>query len=390
MYSVFRNWINRYLAEEEAVLLILMMIAAVVVLMTMGDVLAPLIASIIIAFLMQGMVARLENWGVPHLAAVIAATLVFVGGLALVILVLLPGLWQQTVRLVGEIPQLLEEWRAVLLLLPQKYPNWVSEAQIEQLFNLAATRLGSMGQNVVSVSLAKLPVLIGVVIYIVLVPILVFFFLKDGQQVLRWLAGFLPNERPVMTKIWLEMNLQIANYVRGKVIEILIVAGVSYVVFALLGLNYALLLALAVGFSVLIPYIGAAVVTLPIAMIAFFQWGWSSEFITVMIVYGVIQMLDGNVLVPLLFSEAVNLHPIAIILAVLVFGGFWGFWGIFFAIPLATLIKATINAWPTGERVTAYRHGDEPLESHPPEEHPPESHQKTSRSAVCEDLTESK
>jgi putative permease len=368
MYSIFRNWINRYLAEEEAVLLVLMIIAAVIALMTMGDILAPFIASIIIAFLMQGMVVRLKGWGLPHLAAVVIATLVFVGGLALVILVLLPGLWQQTVRLVGEIPALLAEWRNVLLLLPQKYPSWISETQIEQWIDLTANRLGAVGQNIVSLSLAKLPVFIGVVVYIVLVPILVFFFLKDGQQVLRWLSAFLPNERPVMTQIWLEMNQQIANYVRGKVIEILIVGGVSYVSFVLLGLHYALLLALAVGFSVLIPYIGAAVVTLPIAMIAFFQWGWSSEFITVMIVYGIIQMLDGNVLVPWLFSEAVNLHPIAIILAVLFFGGIWGFWGVFFAIPLATLIKAIINAWPTGDRIMAYTQAETATADNQPEE----------------------
>jgi putative permease len=380
MYSIFRTWINRYLAKEEAVLLILMIVTAVVVLMTMGDILAPFIASIIIAFLMQGMVARLESWGTPHLVAVIAATLVLIGGLALIILVLIPGLWQQTVRLVGEIPVLLEEWRGILLLLPEKYPTWVSEAQVEQLFNLAATRLGSMGQNVLSFSLAQLPVLIGVLIYIVLVPILVFFFLKDGKQVLHWLSTFLPHERPVMTRIWQEMNLQIANYVRGKVIEILIVAAVSYVAFILLGLNYALLLALAVGLSVLIPYIGAAVVTLPIAMIAFFQWGWSSEFMTVMVVYGIIQMLDGNVLVPLLFSEAVNLHPIAIILAVLFFGGIWGFWGVFFAIPLATLIKAIINAWPTSESVMAYSQQDTS----------PQQERSLEDDAYGEDLTESK
>ena len=66
-----------------------------------------------------------------------------------------------------------------------------------------------------------------------------------------------------------------------------------------------------------------------------------------------------HVLVPLLFSEAVNLHPVAIVLAVLFFGGIWGLWGVFFAIPLATLIKAIINAWPTSATPvvsTAERH----------------------------------
>jgi len=192
----------------------------------------------------------------------------------------------------------------------------------------------------------NLPVLVTVLVYLILVPILVFFFLKDSDAIIEWAASFLPKERPVMSKIWHEMNDQIANYVRGKVMEIFIVAAVSYVAFAILKLNYAILLALAVGLSVVVPYIGAAVVTLPVAMIGFFQWGWGSEFFYLLLVYGIIQGLDGNVLVPLLFSEAVNLHPVAIILAVLVFGGLWGFWGVFFAIPLATLIKAILYAWP--------------------------------------------
>ena len=149
-----------------------------------------------------------------------------------------------------------------------------------------------------------------------------------------------------MWRIWHEMNLQMANYVRGKAIEILVVGLVSYVFFLFMGLQYAALLGLLVGLSVVIPYIGAMIVTFPIAAVGYFQWGFGSELLWLMVGYGIIQALDGNVLVPLLFSEAVNLHPIAIILAVLVFGGLWGFWGVFFAIPLATLVKALYNAWP--------------------------------------------
>jgi len=114
------------------------------------------------------------------------------------------------------------------------------------------------------------------------------------------------------------------------------------------------LLATLVGLSVVIPYIGAAAVTVPIAAIAFFQWGWSADFWYILVAYGVIQALDGNVLVPLLFSEVVNLHPVAIIIAVLVFGGVWGFWGVFFAIPLATLVQAVLRAWPrAGQQLPA-------------------------------------
>jgi putative permease len=156
----------------------------------------------------------------------------------------------------------------------------------------------------------------------------------------------LPEKRSVMTAIWSEMNIQFANYIRGKAIEILIVGSLSYIIFLILGLNYAALLALLVGLSVLIPYIGATVVTFPVLLVGYMQWGFSSEFLWLFVSYGVIQFLDGNVLVPLLFSEVVNLHPVAIIVAVLLFGGLWGFWGVFFAIPLATLVKAIFNAWP--------------------------------------------
>ena len=143
-----------------------------------------------------------------------------------------------------------------------------------------------------------------------------------------------------------EMDEQISNYVRGKAMEIIITGGVTYITFVILGVNYAALLGLLVGLSVVVPYIGATVVTVPVAVAAYFQFGWGPEFMWVMVAYGIIQGLDGNVLVPILFSEAVNLHPVSIITAVLVFGGFWGLWGVFFAIPLATLLKAVVTSWP--------------------------------------------
>ncbi|GAA0329650.1 hypothetical protein AYY16_05885 [Morganella psychrotolerans] len=82
------------------------------------------------------------------------------------------------------------------------------------------------------------------------------------------------------------------------------------------------------------------------SLVGVFQWGLTSDFWTMFIAYLVVQGLDSNILVPILFSEAVNLHPLVIILSIIIFGGLWGFWGIFFAIPLATLIKAVIHAWP--------------------------------------------
>jgi putative permease len=347
MIPIIRTWIDRYFHNEEAVLVVVLLALSFVVIWSLGDVLGPVLAAIIIAFLMQGMMIALKNKGLPHWSAVAVAITFLISVMVLALVFIIPALWEQALSLSKELPRMVTQGRDVLLHLPEAYPTFITESQVDQLIRHASTRLASFGQVVVSFSVANLPVLLTGLLYMVLVPLLVFFFLKDSQSMLSWVGSLLPKERPVMNKIFAEMNQQIANYVRGKVIEILVVGIASYISFTILGLNYAVLLALAVGLSVVIPYVGAVLVTIPVLLIGFFQWGWGYELLYLTIVYFVIQGLDGNVLVPLLFSEAVKLHPVAIILSVLIFGGLWGFWGVFFAIPLATLVKAIINAWPS-------------------------------------------
>ena len=347
MLEIFEKWYRRYLFEEESVLLLVLLTIGVVLLMTIGDILTPILAAIVLAYLMQGVASQLERHGLPQGIGVAIAYLLFVGVFFGVTLGLLPLVWQQLISLVSEMPRILEKMQQFLGVLPEKYPDLISQAQLSGAIQMAQTELAGLGQAIVTRTVASIPGVVTVLLYMILIPLLVFFFLKDRDQILEWLGGFLPEERPLLRRIWGEMNVQFANYARGKVLEVIIVGLVTYFAFIWLGLNYAALLALLVGLSVIIPYIGAALVTIPVVMVAFFQWGVGSEFYTVFAVYVLIQTLDGNVLVPLLFSEAVNLHPVAIIMAVLFFGGIWGLWGVFFAIPLATLIKAIINAWPT-------------------------------------------
>jgi putative permease len=321
--------------------------------LTLGGMLAPVLAGMVLAYLMQGLVVTLERLRVPGGAAVGLVFALFMGVLMVFIVVVVPLLWHQLITLFNELPGMLAKWQSLLLLLPERYPHLVSDEQVLQAIEAARGEIGKFGQWALTFSLSSLPLLVNIMIYLVLVPILVFFFLKDRLMIGEWVRGYLPRERALITRVAQEMNRQIANYIRGKVIEIVICGGVTYIAFVALGLNYAALLALLVGVSVVVPYVGAVVVTVPVLLIALFQWGWSDQFIYLMAVYGIIQTLDGNVLVPLLFSEAVNLHPVAIICAVLLFGGLWGFWGVFFAIPLATLFKAVLDAWPRKEPAVA-------------------------------------
>lgn len=347
-FNTIGNWYQRHFSDPQALILAAMLLTGFTVVVLFGGILAPALAGIVVAYALDAVVESLQQWRVRRMLAVWFVTLLFLGLLVTILVGLAPLLWSQALELITQqLPAMLAEGRRALEDLPARYPGFVTADQIDGIVRAIGNELGAVGQSLVSGSITTVVNTITLLVYLILVPLLVFFFLKDKERILSWMASYLPENRGLAQRVWHEMDQQIGNYVRGKLLEILIVATVSAITFGLLGLDYALLLAALVGLSVIVPYVGAAVVTVPVAAIAFFQWGWSSEFAYLMVAYTFIQALDGNLLVPLLFSEAVNLHPVAIVLAVLFFGGLWGLWGVFFAIPLATLVKTVLNVWPS-------------------------------------------
>jgi len=351
MLKVFNGFYDRYFSEEEAIIFALLLVAGAVMMMTMGGVIAPLLWSMVITFMLQGLVNALMKLNVPHRMSVYLVYILFLGVTFIIFLVFLPFSWNRLTVFINELPSMIEQLRSLLLVLPENYPEMFTEAQVEEWLNNMQGVLGQFGQVVLSYSVSSITRMVALVVYTVLVPILVFFMLRDSAKLLNFLESWLPEKRPIMAQVWHEMNDQLANYIRGKALEILIVGVSSFILFELFGLNYPVILAVLVGLSVIVPYVGATVITVPVFLVGFFQWGFSAELLQVIIAYAVLQLIDGNILVPLIFSETVNLHPISIITAVLVFGGLWGFWGIFFAIPLATFIKAVIRAWPVSQMV---------------------------------------
>ena len=345
MIGVFGRWYKRKFSDPDSVMLLLLLIFSSVLLAIWGGIMMPVLVAAIIAYLLDWPVVRLVNLGLSRTYSTCLVLMVFIGISVLAFVGLVPVISQQSVNLISETPQIWEQGQQWLLKLPEQYPDFVQVGHIQQILEGINVRIVGFGEQVISASFASLGDVAALLIYLILVPLMVFFMLKDKDFLLSNISNILPKERRLIKQVGSEMNSQIANYIRGKVIEIIIVGTVSAITFALMDLRYALLLGVLVGFSVLIPYIGAAVVTLPIAIVALFQWGITSEFWYLMVAYGIIQALDGNLLVPVLFSEAVSLHPVYIIIAVLFFGGLWGFWGVFFAIPLATLVKAVFNAW---------------------------------------------
>lgn len=343
--DVLRSWFQRQLSNPQVVTLLLVLLLFWVLLTFFSTVFTPVFAAVVIAYLLEGPVSRLERVA-PRWAASILVWLVFMTLAITAVITLVPVLTRQITQLVTEIPTVVRALQNWILTLPDLYPTIFSHEQVQDF----AAGLNIDVSRVRDEVLARTHLLgTGVtllVVYGILVPVMIVFLLKDKLSILRWLRGFLPEDISLMRRVWSEVDAQIANYVRGKAMEIGIVWVVTYAVFALIGLNYAALLGLITGLSVLVPWVGATVVTFPVAAVAYAQFGFGPEFATVLIAYGVIQALDGNVLVPLIFSETNNLHPVAIIVAVLFFGTQYGFWGVFFAIPLATVVAAVLKAWP--------------------------------------------
>jgi len=343
--NLISGWFKRHFSDPQVVILAVLLIIGTVVILMLGNLLAPVLASVVIAYLLEGLVGILQKYKVPRLVAVLLVFFGFIIFLFFLLLGMFPLIWKQIGQLFQQLPTMISWSQRELLRLPERYPDFISEQQLIQITSVMRSELTELGQAILSRSVASVRGLITILVYTFLMPLLVFFFLKDKVRLIQWLTQFLPDDRSLAAEVWHEVDRKIGNYIRGKFWEILIVWAANYLTFKILGLQFALLISLFVGLSVLIPYFGAIAMVFPVASIAYFQWGWSSHFAYVVALYIVIQFLDGNILVPLLFSEVVNIHPVAIMVAVLIFGGMWGFWGVFFAIPLATLVQAVLKTW---------------------------------------------
>ncbi len=341
-----KNSIKRILPNSQAIALAIILIVGFLLITSLSVVLMPVFIAIVLAYLLEGLIRKLEI-KLKRLPAVLIVFTGFMAAFSYLLFGLMPLLYKQLKQLLQHTPDIIKSSQAEILKLPEAYPQFISANKLREITFAIQQEALSYGQDLLSLSASSVVGIISVLVYLILVPVLIFFCLKDKTILLKWFTQFMPRDILLSFKVWKEVDMQLGNYIRGKFVEVIILGVVSFITFSLLNLNYAMLLAVFMGLQVIIPYVGATLVTFPVLGVAFFQWGLGGdEFMYIVIAYSIIQAVDGVVLVPLLFSEAVNLHPAAIIVAILFFGGLWGFWGVFFAIPLATLVKAVLSAWP--------------------------------------------
>jgi len=340
------NLFKKIFSNEETLIFALLLSIGFLIIFFLGNILTPFLMSLIFAYLLIGMQKRLEAYGLNSTVALIFTYSFFLLiGIALMVW-LVPLVYQQLQSLVLEIPKWVKTFTVFIQTVPENYPDLVSSDQITTFLQSLSGQITAISEEFLKASIAGIQNTVTIAINLILLPILVFFFLFDRDSIISSFLKILPKERAMLQNVWVEMDDQLSNYARGKAIEIVIVGLAAAIIFLYFDLQYIALLSVLVGFSVLIPFLGAFLVTIPVAIIGLLQFGLSFDFWLLMGAYLVLQILDGNLLVPLLFSDAVKLHPVIIMLAVFVFGALFGFWGVFFAIPIATLIKAIWNSWP--------------------------------------------
>jgi len=341
--TVFTDWLRKRMADTELVMLLSSLFVIFVLLIFIGPILAPVLLGIALAYVLDGVVDLLSRCKLPRMLAIAVA-----GGGALLLLMftllaVLPLLTEQVGRLVSHAPQYVQSLREMLQQLQTSDAEWINPIYIQKLIAAVAAQLQEWGGALLSFSIASIPGMITLLVYAVLVPVMVFFFLKDKDLIIAWAQQFLPSDRSLLQRVWSELDTQIGNYIRGKFWEAFIVGIAMWLVFWWMGHEYALLLAVLTGVSVWIPFVGAAVVTFPVILLSFFQWGWTDTMAYAILAYAIVQTVDANVVVPWLFSEIVDLHPVAIIVGILMFGSLWGIVGVIIAIPMAALVKSVIS-----------------------------------------------
>ena len=350
MLEQLNNVLKKIFSNEETIIFSLAIISFFIVVTFFGSILTPFMISVVVAYLLVGLQKKIQTYNLSAYTSLVITFSIFIVTGAALLIWLVPLLYIQMQAFVLDAPNLINNFLDYISELPAKFPDLVSSEQISIFFQAVSDEITAIAQNIVKSSISGIQSAITFLLYIILFPILVYFFLFDRKNIIDGLLKVVPGKREMLSSIWKEMDIQLSNYVRGKTIEIFIVGIVAAVIFVSVGLKYSALLSVLVGLSVIIPYVGAFLVTIPVVIVGLLQFGLGTEFYVLVGLYLLLQALDGNLLVPIIFSETVKLHPVVIILAVFIFGSMFGFWGVFFSIPIATFIKAVWNAWPSSSQ----------------------------------------
>ncbi len=365
MIKLFKGWYSRHFSEPGTIEFAFVLLAAFVVVYYFMWLVGPLVVALCIAYCLDWLVRLLINkFKLKRMPASTITMVLFVGLSIGIMVFIVPKIVQQANQFYTNLQQISlsaqgdrkDDFDTIISTrtyefiesLPDPIPSMFSQEEIDQY--VLQARASILANTTSFIRNQVMPSVVNAMtwlMYMIIVPIFTFLMLANKETLQKRFKDYiLPTNQDIIGQFWKRINEQLEHYIRGKILHVFIITIVNTMAFLLLGVNYAFLLGFGVGLSVIIPYVGAAIITIPVVLIPVFQFGFTSYLVWILVVYLIIQLLDGNVLTPFLFSKVMDLDAFSILSAVLIFGGLWGFWGVFFSIPLATFIGSMVKYWP--------------------------------------------
>lgn len=304
----------------------------------------PLILSFVLNFISLFFFKLTKKWDLSVYISMIITFILFLS-----IIVAIPAIIGQTKKLLSDIPIIIDTLYAsnnndgiLAIFFNREYSLTLKNLMKDYIFFKA----NEFSKSTTVKNLFSIKDMVRYISILVMLITLAYFLTKEKRKIIYIIykkvrVGKYKNTIATFKKINVDLN----NYIYGKLLEIAIVSIVSYIPFYILELKHSFLLSLIVGLSVLIPYIGAFFVTIPIFIIGYYQYGFESELFILIVSYIIIQFLDGNILVPIIFSKVVALNPLFIIISIIFFGGTMGIIGVILAIPISIIIKNLLTLW---------------------------------------------
>lgn len=307
---------------------------------------APIILAGISYYLFNPIIDWLEKHKWKRGWAIVLLYLVIIGLLILLFSFVIPAVKDQIVSLFKSFPGYWDQ-------ITQKFDEFSRSSLFDQLKDKLNTNmsdimktLSTKGTSVINSAISSIGSIVGtvteVVLAIVTTPLVLFYLLKDGKKLPDFLLKMLPvNGRAHTRQVLGEANHQISSYIRGQIIVSLCIGILLFIGYLIIGLPYALTLAIIAACTSIVPYLGPAIAITPAIIIAIVTSPWL--LIKLIIVWCVVQLLEGKFISPQVMGKTLKVHPITILFVILVAGNLFGVLGVIFAVPGYAVLKVIVT-----------------------------------------------
>jgi predicted PurR-regulated permease PerM len=306
----------------------------------------PIILAGICFYLFNPLVDFLERKGVKRIISILVLYIVIIGALAIIISSVIPPLKNQVDRLIDNIPELTHDVQhAVTNLSNNRYVEQglqSANTDLDKLSKDASKHLSKYVSGFSSGIVNFVGTITEIILSVAVLPFILFYLLKDGKNFPNYIVKLLPNRSRSEAKFILaDMNHALSAYIRGQIFVAICIGVLLFIGYLIIGLDYALLLAIIAMVTNVVPYLGPIIAIIPAIIIAFI----TSPFMLVKlaIVWAVVQLLEGKVISPQIMGRSLDIHPITVIFVILTAGNLFGIIGIILAVPGYAVLKVIIT-----------------------------------------------